>query len=148
MSFLKKRSMRFSLGIFLILTLALWGSVATAFADSGGATATLAAGTLSEQGTFGQNVTATLTGRDQLVPYPLPIQPALAPAGTCKFQGHLCLMELVGTRHWASKSIMRWVHVHRGALALLQISFRFPQSLLQIRLRSFSRLPRTRVWAS
>ena len=74
MSFLKKRSMRFSLGIFLILTLALWGSVATAFADSGGATATLAAGTLSEQGTFGQNVTATLTGRDQLVPYPLPIQ--------------------------------------------------------------------------
>jgi hypothetical protein len=73
MSFLKKRSMRFSLGVFLILTIALWGSAATAFADSGGATATITAGTLSEQGTFGQNVAVTLTGRDQSVPYPLPI---------------------------------------------------------------------------
>jgi WxL domain surface cell wall-binding len=74
MSFLKKRSMRFSVGVFLILTMALWGSVTTAFADSGGATATVTAGTLSETGTFGQNVAVTLSGKDQLVPYPLPIQ--------------------------------------------------------------------------
>ena len=74
MNFLKKRSMRFSLGMFVILTLTFWGSVATAFAYSGGATATLTAGTLSEQGTFGENVSATLSGKDQAVPYTLPVQ--------------------------------------------------------------------------
>jgi hypothetical protein len=74
MSFLKKRSTRFYLGGFLLMMLALWWSAIPAFADSGGATATVNAGTLSEAGTFGQSVSVTLNGLDQRVPYPLPIQ--------------------------------------------------------------------------
>jgi hypothetical protein len=74
MSFLKKRSTRFYLGGFLLMMLALWCSAIPAFADSGGATATVNAGALSEAGTFGQSVSVTLNGLDQLVPYQLPVQ--------------------------------------------------------------------------
>lgn len=74
MSFLKKRSTRFYLGGLLLMMLALCCSAIPAFADSGGATATVNAGTLSEAGTFGQSVSVTLNGLDQRVPYPLPIR--------------------------------------------------------------------------
>ena len=70
----KKRSMVFYLGFVFILTMAIGGVTIAAFADSGGATATLNAGTLSEQGTFGETVSATLNGTDQTVSYTLPVQ--------------------------------------------------------------------------
>src|SRR5258708_29793096 len=74
MSFLKKRSTRFYLGGFLLMMLALWWSAIPAFADSGGATATVNAGALSEAGTFGQSVSVTLNGLDQTASYSLPVQ--------------------------------------------------------------------------
>lgn len=73
MSLLKNRSVRFYLVFFLILTMAIGGSAFAAFADSGGATATVNAGTLSESGTFGESVSATLDGTDQTLSYTLPV---------------------------------------------------------------------------
>lgn len=74
MSFLKNGSIRFYFVFFLILTMAIGGSVFAAFADSGGATATVNAGTLTETGTFGETVSATLDGTDQTVSYTLPVK--------------------------------------------------------------------------
>ena len=74
MSFLKKRSLVFYLGFFLILTMAIGGAAIGAFADSGGATASVHAGTLTETGTFGESVSATLDGTNQTIPYTLPVQ--------------------------------------------------------------------------
>jgi hypothetical protein len=82
MSLLKNRSMRFYLVFFLILTMAIGGSAIAAFADSGGATATVNAGQLSETGTFGESVSTTLDGTDQTVPYTLPIKVTDARGGS------------------------------------------------------------------
>jgi WxL domain surface cell wall-binding len=74
MHFLKSRSMRFYLGFFLILTLAIGGSAISAFADSGtGATVAVNAGNLSESGP-NSGVSATpvmLNGDDQTTTYSL-----------------------------------------------------------------------------
>jgi WxL domain surface cell wall-binding len=74
MGLLKRRSMRFYLGFILILAMALGGSAIAAFADSGGATANVGAGQLTESGTFGESVSTTLDGTDQTLPYTLPVQ--------------------------------------------------------------------------
>src|SRR6266571_3227529 len=70
MSLLKHRSMRFYLGIVLILLMAIGGSTVTAFADSGTATVGVSAGLLTMPGI--PNVSAapvTLTGDDQTTTY-------------------------------------------------------------------------------
>lgn len=74
MHLLKNRSVHFYLVFFFILAMTVGGATVGAFADSGGATASVKAGTLTETGTFGESVTATLDGTDQTVPYTLPIQ--------------------------------------------------------------------------
>ena len=72
MSFLKKR---LYLGMFLILTMALWSLPATALADSGTATVSVSAGALTETGNFNQaRGSANLVGFDTGFPYPLGIQ--------------------------------------------------------------------------
>lgn len=72
MHFLKNWSIRFYLGFFLILAMALGSSVA-AFADSStGATIAVNAGTLSETGpTSVQATPVTLNGADQTTTYSL-----------------------------------------------------------------------------
>jgi len=74
MSFLKRRSTRFYVGLFLILTMALWSLPTTALADSGGATVSVNAGTLSEIGIFGRQASITLNGKDQGVILPLDME--------------------------------------------------------------------------
>src|SRR5213080_306499 len=74
MRLLKKRSMVFYLGFFLILTMAIGGAAIGAFADGGGATATVHNGTLTESGTYGETVSTTLDGTDHTVSYSLPIK--------------------------------------------------------------------------
>lgn len=65
MSFLKRCSTRFYVGMFLILTIALWSLPTTALADSGGATVSLNAGILAETGNFtAAKISATLAGFD------------------------------------------------------------------------------------
>ncbi len=72
MSFLKKR---LYLGIFLILTIALWSLPTTALADSGTATVSLNAGALTEIGDFSHaKANVTLVGLDINFAYPLGIQ--------------------------------------------------------------------------
>ena len=73
MSFLKKR---LYLGMFLILTMALWSLPATALADSGGATVAVIGGGLTEIGDFSHaKGAAPLIGFDsQIIAYPLGIQ--------------------------------------------------------------------------
>src|SRR5579859_5579320 len=73
MSLLKNRSMVFYLGFILILTMAIGGAAIGAFADGGGATTTLKAGTLTEAGTFNETVSTTLDGTNQTIPYTLPV---------------------------------------------------------------------------
>lgn len=74
MHLLKKRSTRFYLVFFFILVMTVGGAAVGAFADSGGATATLSAGQLTEAGTFGETTSVTLTGQDQTASYTLPVQ--------------------------------------------------------------------------
>ena len=74
MQLLKHRSMRFYLVLFIVLTMTIGGATVGAFADSGGATASVHAGQLTESGTFGESVTTTLDGTDQTLPYTLPVQ--------------------------------------------------------------------------
>jgi hypothetical protein len=73
MSFLKKR---LYLGMFLILTIALWSLPTTALADSGGATVAVIGGGLTEIGDFSHaKGSAPLIGFDtQFIAYPLGIQ--------------------------------------------------------------------------
>jgi hypothetical protein len=72
MSFLKKR---LYLGMFLILTMALWSLPATALADSGTATVSLTAGVLTEAGDFSQaKDSVSLNGFDANFTYLLGIQ--------------------------------------------------------------------------
>ena len=72
MSFLKGR---FYVGMFLILTLALWSLPTTALADSGTATVSLNAGALTETGDFSQaRQSVGLDGQDYRVGYTLGIQ--------------------------------------------------------------------------
>ncbi len=72
MSFLKKR---FYLGMFLILTIALWSLPTTVLADSGGATVVVNAGPLTEKGDFSQaKGSGTLKGSDTQTAYLLGIQ--------------------------------------------------------------------------
>jgi WxL domain surface cell wall-binding len=73
MHLLKKRSLRFSLGFFFILALAIGGSTVAAFADSGtGATVAITGGSLSETGPSTVSATpVTLTGDDQTTSYAL-----------------------------------------------------------------------------
>ena len=69
MSFLKKR---FYVGMFLILTLALWSLPATALADSGTATVSVTAGALTEVGDFSAaKSSVALNGSNSFVQYPL-----------------------------------------------------------------------------
>src|SRR5712691_8749540 len=72
MSLLKHRSTRFYLVFFVILVMAIGGSVA-AFADSGtGATVAVTGGSLSESGPTSVSATpVTLTGDDQTTTYDL-----------------------------------------------------------------------------
>src|SRR5712691_1903048 len=74
MHLLKKRSVRFYLGFLLVLAMAIGGSAIAAFADSGTATATLTAGSLTVAGTFGETTSVTLNGLDQTASYTLPMQ--------------------------------------------------------------------------
>src|SRR5690242_16821027 len=70
MFLLKKRSIRFYLGFFLILVMALGGAAIVAYADSGTATVAVNAGSLTLAGVT--NVSAapvTLTGDDQTTTY-------------------------------------------------------------------------------
>ncbi len=72
MSFLKKR---FYVGVFLILSIALWSLPTTALADSGGATVVVNAGPLTEKGDFSQaKGSGTLKGSDTQTAYLLGIQ--------------------------------------------------------------------------
>lgn len=73
MHFLKLRFLRFYLGFFLILAMALGGSAIAAFADSStGATVVVNAGTLTEAGPTSVSATAvTLNGSDQTTTYSL-----------------------------------------------------------------------------
>lgn len=74
MNLLKQRSIRFYLGFFLILTMAIGGSAIAAFADSGTATVGVTAGNFTESGVT--NVTAnsvTLDGTDKTTSYTLGI---------------------------------------------------------------------------
>lgn len=73
MRFLKNRSTRFYLVFFFIVAMTVGGATFGVFADSGGATVSVKAGTLTETGTFGQSVSATLDGTDQVVTYSLPV---------------------------------------------------------------------------
>jgi hypothetical protein len=75
MSFLKRCSTRFYVGIFMILTLALWSLPTTALADSGTATVSLNAGILAETGNFTQAKASSSIGAfDFTFPYLLGIQ--------------------------------------------------------------------------
>ena len=74
MHLLKKRSTRFYLVFLFILAMTVGGAAVGAFADSGGATATLNAGQLTETGTFGESTSVLLNGTDQTASYTLPIQ--------------------------------------------------------------------------
>lgn len=74
MRFLKNRSILFYLGFILILAMTIGGTAIAAFADSGGATAAVKVGQLTETGTFGESVTTTLDGTNQTLPYTLPVQ--------------------------------------------------------------------------
>lgn len=75
MEFLKNRSARFYLVFFFILAMTIGGATLGAFADSGGATATVSAGQLTETGTYsGASVSTTLNGTDQTLSYSLPVQ--------------------------------------------------------------------------
>ncbi len=72
MSFLKKR---FYVGVFLILTIALWSLPTTALADSGTATFTLTAGILTETGDFSHaQESFILQGADDVSGYFLGVQ--------------------------------------------------------------------------
>src|SRR5260221_190478 len=75
MSFLKRRSTRFYMGVFLILTIALWSLPTTALADSGGATVSVNGGVLTETGDFAHaNASTTLLGFNIQTVYTLGIQ--------------------------------------------------------------------------
>lgn len=74
MHLLKRRSTRFYLAFLFVLAMTIGGAAIGAFADSGGATATLTAGQLTETGTFGETTSVTLNGQDQTASYTLPIQ--------------------------------------------------------------------------
>jgi WxL domain surface cell wall-binding len=70
MHFLKKRSIRFYLGLVLILAMAIWGSAIAAFADSGTARVAVDAGSLTLTGVTNVSATSvTLTGDDQASTY-------------------------------------------------------------------------------
>jgi len=70
MHFLKKRSIRFYLGLVLVLVMAIGGSAITAFADSGTARVAVNAGNLTLTGVTNVSATAvTLTGDDQTTTY-------------------------------------------------------------------------------
>src|SRR5438874_5208880 len=73
MNLLKHRSLRFYLGFFLILTMAVGGSAIAAFADSGtGANVSVNAGNLTESGPTTVSATpVTLSGDDQTTSYAL-----------------------------------------------------------------------------
>jgi hypothetical protein len=73
MHLLKRRSMRFSVGLFLLLVLTLGGSTLAAFADSStGASVAVNAGTLSETAPATVSAGAvTLNGNDQTTTYAL-----------------------------------------------------------------------------
>ncbi|HET9920331.1 MAG TPA: WxL domain-containing protein [Ktedonobacteraceae bacterium] len=74
MSFLKKSTVRFCIVFLCALAMTIGGATIGAFADSGGATATVHAGQLTEAGTFGESVSTTLDGTDQTLSYTLPVQ--------------------------------------------------------------------------
>ena len=75
MSFLKRRSTRLYVGMFLIITMALWSLPTTALADSGTATVSLNAGVLAETGNFTQAKASSSIGAfDFTFPYLLGIQ--------------------------------------------------------------------------
>ncbi len=125
MSFLKKR---LYLGIFLILTIALWSLPTTALADSGTATVSLNAGALTEIGDFSHaKANVTLVGLDINFAYPLGIQVTDATGSgngwNLQISGTPLRMALMGTRRWPSQSLflLRWRDVHQGALALLRL---------------------------
>ncbi len=72
MSFLKRRFTGFYVGIFLILTLALWSLPTTALADSGTGTVVVSAGSLTESDNFSAaKSSAALTGSNFFVQYQL-----------------------------------------------------------------------------
>ena len=72
MSFLKRRSTRLYVGMFLILTMALWGLPTAALADSGTGTVSIMAGSLTETGDFSQAKTSvTLNGANFLTTFTL-----------------------------------------------------------------------------
>lgn len=74
MRLLRHRSTRFYLVLLFVLVMSIGGAAIGAFADSGGATANVHAGQLTETGTFSESVTTTLDGTDQTLPYTLPVQ--------------------------------------------------------------------------
>jgi len=72
MSFLKRR---FYVGVFLILTIALWSLPNTALADSGTATVSLTVGALTEVGDFSRaKASSSISAFDFTFPYQLGIQ--------------------------------------------------------------------------